>query len=65
MSLWLDGNPNPPPKIDTHYGEARFKNKSETAGTKYPCKGCGKPTYRFVGSTPVCSDCTKKFEVKW
>lgn len=61
---WFD-NGNPPPRIDYSYGETGFKKKGDTAGTKMKCKHCGRPTYRFVGSVPVCSYCTKKEPDKW
>ena len=61
---WFD-NSHPRPVIDTSYGETGFKKRGDTAGTKGRCKHCGRPTYRYVGSTPVCSYCTSKENDKW
>jgi hypothetical protein len=60
-------NQNPAPKIDRSYGDPGLSRKrfSKTAGTQEKCKFCGRPTYRFVGTTPVCSYCTSKVKEKW
>lgn len=61
---WIDFG-NPPPRIDTtRLGDIPLKHRA-TAGTSRPCKHCGRPTYRTVGSVPVCSYCTDKEPDKW
>lgn len=64
--MWNDFG-NPAPIINRYYGEPAplKKRQGDTAGTKGHCKHCGRPTYRFIGSTPVCSHCTGKEPDKW
>lgn len=64
--MWNDFG-NPAPNINRYYGDPGpvKKRQDGTAGTKGRCKHCGRPTYRFIGSTPVCSYCTGKVADKW
>ncbi len=64
--MWNDFG-NPAPIIDRSYGDTGFvkKRRGDSAGTKGRCKHCGRPTYRCVGSTYVCSYCTGKEPDKW
>lgn len=64
--MWNDFD-NSIPTIDTCYGVPGLskKRQRDSAGTKGRCKHCGRPTYRFVGSDPVCSFCTSKEPDVW
>ena len=61
--IW--GIEQPRPIINRDFGEPGFKKRGDHAGTMRPCKHCGKPTYRTVGTPPVCVDCTKKEPDPW
>ena len=65
--MWNDFG-NPAPIIDRSYGDPGLsakKRNSDHAGTMGHCKHCGRPTYRTVGSSYVCSYCTSKEADKW
>lgn len=56
MLAWPESNPKP---IISRDGGNVPCRRPEKTGTKPPCVNCGRPTYRFIGSYPVCSYCTK------